>query len=87
MDQLTPRAQTERFGLAEIRRPPLAISFATSVALMSGATMIYPVLPVLAASLGIEESQIGLVMAAYTAPAIVLAPLFGLIADLHGRRW
>jgi MFS transporter, ACDE family, multidrug resistance protein len=87
MDQLTPRAQTQRFGLAEICRPPLAISFATSVAMMSGATLLYPVLPVLAASLGIEEAQIGLVMVAYTTPAIVLAPLFGLIADLHGRRW
>ena len=26
-------------------------------------------------------------MAAFTAPAIVLAPLFGILADLHGRRW
>ena len=26
-------------------------------------------------------------MVAYTAPAIVLAPLFGILADLHGRRW
>ncbi len=87
MDQLIPREQTQRFGVAEICRPPLAISFATSVAMMSGATMLYPVLPVLAASLGVEEAQIGLVMVAYTTPAIVLAPLFGLIADLHGRRW
>ena len=26
-------------------------------------------------------------MAAFTAPAIVLAPLFGILADLYGRRW
>jgi MFS family permease len=87
MDQLTPRTPTPRFGVAEVCQPPLAISFATSVALMSGATMLYPVLPVLAADLGVNEARIGLVMVAYTAPAIVLAPLFGLIADLHGRRW
>jgi len=87
MDQLIPRAQTQRFGVAEICNPPLAISFAASVALMSGATMLYPVLPVLAADLGVDDARIGLVMVAYTGPAIVLAPLFGLIADLYGRRW
>ena len=44
-------------------------------------------LPVLAADLKVDEAQIGLVMAAFTAPAIVLAPLFGILADLYGRRW
>ena len=52
-----------------------------------GATLLYPVLPVLAADLKVDEAQIGLVMAAFTAPAIVLAPLFGILADLYGRRW
>lgn len=41
----------------------------------------------LAADLKVDEAQIGLAMAAFTAPAIVLAPLFGILADLHGRRW
>jgi ACDE family multidrug resistance protein len=48
--------------------------------------MLYPVLPVLAADLKVEDARIGLAMAAFTAPAIVLAPLFGIIADLYGRR-
>src|SRR5262245_39869765 len=87
MDQVTPRAETQRFRLAQACEAPLAISLAASVALMSGAWMLYPVLPVLADNLGVDESRIGLVMVAYTAPAIVLAPLFGIIADLHGRRW
>jgi predicted MFS family arabinose efflux permease len=65
----------------------LAITFATSVAVVSGASMLYPVLPVLAADLAVEEARIGLAMVAYTAPAIVLAPLFGILADLRGRRW
>src|SRR6476660_3082057 len=65
----------------------LAITFATSVAMVSGASMLYPVLPVLAADLAIDEARIGLAMVAYTTPAIVLAPLFGVLADLHGRRW
>ena len=65
----------------------LAITFGTSVAVVSGATMLYPVLPALAADLQVDEARIGLAMVAYTAPAIVLAPLFGILADLHGRRW
>lgn len=69
------------------RRVPLTITFGTSVAVVSGATMLYPVLPVLAADLHVDAARIGLAMVAYTAPAIVLAPVFGILADLHGRRW
>jgi MFS family permease len=88
MDQETvPRPRLpERIKLAEIYRGPLAIAFGTSIAVVSGATMIYPVLPVLAHDLAVDESKIGLVMVAFTAPAIVLAPLFGVLADLYGRR-
>jgi hypothetical protein len=87
MDQLTSRAEAGHVGVAEICQPPLAITFATNVALMSSAWMLYPVLPVQAGDLAVDEPRIGLVMAAYTGPAIVWAPLFGIIADLHGRRW
>ncbi len=68
-------------------RGPLALAFATSVAVSGGASLLYPVLPVLAADLHVERTEIGLAMAAFTAPAVVLAPLFGMIADLRGRRW
>jgi predicted MFS family arabinose efflux permease len=89
MDQLTDRQRTDpgRITLRDVYRGPLAIAFAASIASVSGATLLYPVLPVLAADLKVDEAQIGLVMAAFTAPAIVLAPLFGIMADLHGRRW
>src|ERR1700754_82894 len=89
MDQLTDRQRVRpgRIPLRNIYRGPLAIAFATSVAAVSGATLLYPVLPVLAADLKVDEAQIGLTMAAFTAPAIVLAPLFGILADLYGRRW
>jgi ACDE family multidrug resistance protein len=89
MDQLTDRQQAgpARIPLRDIYRGPLAIAFATSIAAVSGATLLYPVLPVLAADLKVDEAQIGLTMAAFTAPAIVLAPLFGILADLYGRRW
>ena len=89
MDQLTARKQTvsasSRF--ADGQRGPLAIAFGASVAVVSGATMLYPVLPVLAADLAVDESRIGLAMVAFTAPAIVLAPLFGILADRRGRKW
>jgi MFS family permease len=89
MDQLTggDHNTLQRLRFADICSPPLAITFATSVALMSGATMLYPVLPVLAADLKVHATEIGLAMAAYTAPAVVLAPLFGILADLRGRKW
>ena len=90
MDQLTDRQRSigpSHIPFRDIYRGPLAIAFATSIAAVSGATLLYPVLPVLAADLKVDEAQIGLVMAAFTAPAIVLAPLFGIMADLHGRRW
>jgi predicted MFS family arabinose efflux permease len=89
MDQLTDRQRgvANHIPLRDIYRGPLAIAFATSIAAVSGATLLYPVLPVLAADLKVDEAQIGLVMAIFTAPAIVLAPLFGILADLRGRRW
>jgi len=69
------------------QRGPLALAFATSVAVSGGASLLYPVLPVLAVGLQVDPTRIGLAMAAFTAPAVVLAPLFGMIADLRGRRW
>lgn len=68
-------------------RLPLAITFAASVASVSGVSLLYPALPVIARDLDVGESSIGLVIAAYTLPAVVLAPLFGMIADMKGRRW
>jgi MFS family permease len=64
----------------------LAIALATSVASTSGTSFIYPVLPVLAGDLHVDATRIGLAMAVLTMPGIVLAPLFGIIADLKGRR-
>jgi MFS family permease len=89
MNRLTERqwAVPSRIAWRDVYRGPLAIAFGTSIAAVSGATLLYPVLPILAADLAVDEARIGLVMAAFTAPAIVLAPLFGILADLRGRRW
>lgn len=65
---------------------PLAIVFAASIATISGPFLLYPVLPAIAQGLRVDSTQVGLVMAVFTAPAIVTAPLFGILADLTGRR-
>lgn len=64
----------------------MAIALATSVTVVSGTSLIYPVLPAVAADFKIDAAHVGLVMAAFTFPAIFLAPVFGVLADLRGRR-
>ncbi len=68
-------------------RGALAITYATSVAVSGGASLLYPALPAVASDLRVDPAEIGLAIAIFTAPAIVLAPLFGVLADLKGRRW
>ena len=80
---------TSIFGLGELapeRRRPLSLVFATSVALVMGVNFIQPALPAMTQPFGISDAALGLVMTLFTAPAIFLAPLFGIVADLFGRR-
>jgi MFS transporter, ACDE family, multidrug resistance protein len=80
---------TAFFGLGELaqdKRRALTIVFASSVALVMGVNFIQPTLPAITQPFGIKDAALGLVMTALTGPAIFLAPLFGVVADLHGRR-
>jgi predicted MFS family arabinose efflux permease len=77
------------FGLGELggeKRRALALVFASSVALMMGVNFIQPALPALTAAFGVSDADLAWVMTVYTGPAIVLSPLFGVVADLYGRR-
>jgi predicted MFS family arabinose efflux permease len=77
------------FGLGELapeKRRALNLVYATSVALVMGVNFIQPALPALIKPFGISDAALGLVMTMLTAPAIFLAPVFGVIADLFGRR-
>jgi len=77
------------FGLGElapVQRKALPIVYASSLALMMGVNLIQPALPAMIEPFGVTDAALGLVMAVYTAPAIVLSPLFGVVADLYGRR-
>lgn len=80
---------TSIFGLGELvpeRRRALSLVYATSVALVMGVNFIQPALPAMTQPFGISDAALGLVMTLFTAPAIFLAPLFGVVADLFGRR-
>ncbi len=77
------------FGLGElapVQRRALAMVYASSLALMMGVNFIQPALPAMKGPLGVSDAAVGMVMSVYTAPAIFLAPLLGIVADLYGRR-
>jgi ACDE family multidrug resistance protein len=73
-------------ALAPETRRALNIVYGTSVALVMGVNFIQPALPALIQPFGISDAALSLVMTALTAPAIFLAPVFGVVADLFGRR-
>jgi MFS transporter, ACDE family, multidrug resistance protein len=72
--------------LAPEKRRSLSLVYAASLALMMGVNFIQPALPAMTEPFGISDSALSLVMTVFTAPAIVLAPIFGVIADMYGRR-
>ena len=57
-----------------------------SVASPLGASVVSPILDSLTEPMGVGEAQIGLLMAVFTAPAIVLIPVVGVISDRYGRK-
>jgi ACDE family multidrug resistance protein len=80
---------TSMFGLREMSRDhsrALSIVYAASISLMMGVNFIQPALPALTVPFGVSDSALSLIMTLFTAPAIVLSPIFGVIADLYGRR-
>jgi len=80
---------TAMFGLGVLtpdRRRALSLVYATSVAVVMGVNFIQPALPAMTQPFGISDAALSLVMTVFTAPAIVLAPMFGVVADLYGRR-
>src|SRR5690606_15902488 len=83
---LSPGALFGLSGLPTETRRGLVVAFSSSLAMIMGVNLIYPVLPALMASLEVDPSAVGLVITVYTAPTILLAPFAGAIADLHSRR-
>jgi MFS transporter, ACDE family, multidrug resistance protein len=80
---------TALFGmdkLAPEKARALSIVYASSIALMMGVNFLQPALPALTQPFHISDAQISWMMTLFTAPAIVLSPIFGVVADLYGRR-
>ena len=80
---------TALFGmekLAPAKARALSIVYAASIALMMGVNFLQPALPALTEPFQVSDAQLSWMMTLFTAPAIVLSPIFGVIADLHGRR-
>jgi MFS family permease len=51
-----------------------------------GVSLISPTLPAVQQALGVTETQVSLLLTAFSLPGIVLAPLIGILADRYGRR-
>lgn len=51
-----------------------------------GESALSPVLDTLSTPYGVDAARVSLLMAAYTAPAIVVIPLVGVLSDRYGRR-
>ena len=80
---------TVLFGMEKLapeKARALGIVYASSIALMMGVNFIQPALPALTQPFHVSDAQLSWVMTVFTAPAIVLSPIFGVIADLYGRR-
>lgn len=80
---------TTLFGMEKLapeKARALSIVYAASISLMMGINFIQPALPVLTEQFHISDAQLSWVMTLFTAPAIVLSPIFGVVADLYGRR-
>jgi ACDE family multidrug resistance protein len=68
------------------RDPALQAVFAISIIAVTGVASIAPVLPELADALGIGAASIGLLVASFSLPAVIVSPFLGLVADRVGRR-
>ena len=83
---MAPRAITDIRALGVHRSPGLQVIFGSSIMMIMGASLIYPVLPVIAEALDIGEGNIGLMLTAFTLPAVFLAPVMGMLIDRRGRK-
>lgn len=67
------------------RKNTLVIIFLTFASLL-GFPIIAPALPSVRDAFNISTSDIGLVMAAYSAPGIIFIPVMGILADRYGKK-
>ena len=66
--------------------PPFAIVIAITLTGIMANTLVTPATPDIVDDFGVARSGVGLLLAAATAPGIVLAPIIGVLSDRYGRR-
>ena len=71
---------------ALLRDRNLLSLFAVTLAAMSAVSAISPAFPALSRALGVPEARVGWLITFYTLPGIALTPLWGVLADRHGRK-
>ncbi|MBX0293280.1 MFS transporter [Haloarcula nitratireducens] len=69
-----------------IRERPFQLLFLTNMLPPLGTALLSPVLNSLVEPLGATPANIGLMMSAFTAPAVAVIPITGVLADRYGRR-
>ncbi len=73
-------------GTVPWRSVTLYVILSSSMMGVMGVTLISPLLPELRSVFNVSDTQVGLIITAYTLPGIVLVPFIGLLADRFGRR-
>ena len=71
---------------AETARPPFLVVVAITLTGIMANTLVTPATPDIVDDFGVGRGGVGLLLAAATAPGIVLAPVIGLLSDRYGRR-
>ena len=67
-------------------RPPFPVVVAITLTGIMANTLVTPATPDIVDDFGVGPAGVGLLLAAATAPGIVLAPIIGVLSDRYGRR-
>jgi MFS family permease len=68
------------------RSPTLHVILASSLMGVMGVSLISPTLPAVRVALSLTDTEVSLLLTAFSLPGIALAPLIGVLADRYGRR-
>jgi MFS family permease len=61
--------------------------FGVTLMAVMGVTSISPAFPRIVEALNISETEVGMLIIAFTIPGVVLTPFIGVLADRVGRKW
>lgn len=69
-----------------LRDPNLRQIFGVTLMVVLGVSSIIPVIPDIGRAYALDPAHVGLVIAAFTLPGVILTPVWGVVADRFGRR-